>query len=69
MVDGASIVKRVRDAEMPQWRQIFRGGSSAHKNKSGVGLVRSQAERAVQRAFILANRNSLLRRQPTEKEM
>jgi hypothetical protein len=69
MVDGASIVKRVRDAEMPQWRQIFRGARARTRINTGVGLVHSQAERAVQRAFILADRNSLLRRQPTEKEM
>jgi hypothetical protein len=55
----------VRDAEMPQQRQMFRSEQPRAKY-SGIDFVRSKA---VHRAFISARRNSLSRTQQTEEEM
>jgi hypothetical protein len=41
----------------------------ARAKYSGIGFIRNEAERAVQRAFISAPRNSLLRTQQTEEKM
>jgi hypothetical protein len=64
----AVIVRRVRDAEMPQQRQMFRR-AQAHAKIIPDRPRSPQAERAIHRAFISAHRNSLLRTQQTEEEM